>query len=109
MLEHIAKYWMTYACGLLAGGLGLLWKWAQGKFRRLSAMEQASKALLHDRLYRECRTFIARGQVDVEDLENTECLYTAYHALGGNVTGTELYRRVRRLPIAQPAPAGKED
>lgn len=101
MAEHVAKYWLTWACGLLAGALALLWRWVRGKFRRLSALEQASKALLHDRLYRECRECLAQGCIDVEALHNLEHLYNAYHALGGNGTGTQLYRRVQQLPIVE--------
>ena len=101
MLRDIAEYWMTWAMGLLAGALAVLWRWVRGKFRRLSAMEQASKALLHDRLYSECTACLARGCIDVEALRNLEYLYTAYHALGGNGTGTELYQRAKGLPTRE--------
>ncbi len=101
MWEHITKYWATYAMGLIATGLAGLWKWVRGKFKTLDAMEEASKALLHDRLYQACRHYIQQGTVDVEALKNIEYLYNAYHALGGNGTGTELYQRVQKLPLEE--------
>ena len=71
------------------------------RFKTLDAMEEASKALLHDRLYQACRHYIQQGTVDVEALKNIEYLYNAYHALGGNGTGTELYQRVQKLPLEE--------
>ena len=37
----------------------------------------------------------------MEALKNIEYLYNAYHALGGNGTGTELYQRVQKLPLEE--------
>ena len=91
MWDHIQKYWLTYAMGIVAGGLGALWKWVRGKFKTLDAMKEANLALLHDRLYQGCKHYIAQGHIDVDSLKNIEYLYRAYHALGGNGTGTELY------------------
>ena len=101
MWDHIQKYWLTYAMGIVAGGLGALWKWVRGKFRTLDAMKDANLALLHDRLYQGCKHYIAQGHIDVDSLKNIEYLYRAYHALGGNGTGTELYARVQKLPIKE--------
>lgn len=101
MWDHIQKYWLTYAMGIVAGGLGALWKWVRGKFKTLDAMKEANLALLHDRLYQGCKHYIAQGHIDVDSLKNIEYLYRAYHALGGNGTGTELYNRVQKLPIKE--------
>ena len=35
----------------------------------------------------------------IEDMKDFEYLYNAYHALGGNGTGTEIYERVKNLSI----------
>ena len=52
-----------------------------------------------DRLYQSCRYYLAQSHIDVEGLNNVEHLYRACHDLGGNGTGTELYSRVKALPI----------
>ena len=49
-------------------------------------------AILHNKIY------TLGKQYDFEHL------YKAYHALGGNGTGTEIYKRVKELPMKQ----GKE-
>lgn len=99
--ETLAERRKPYAMGIVAGGLGALWKWVRGKFRTLDAMKEANLALLHDRLYQGCKHYIAQGHIDVDSLKNIEYLYRAYHALGGNGTGTELYTRVQKLPIKE--------
>ena len=101
MAEHIARYWVDWLMGLFAIALGCLWKWARGKFRTLEAMKAADLALLHDRIYQACKYHISVGYIDVESLKNIECLYKAYHNLGGNGTGTQLYDRVMALPLEE--------
>lgn len=56
-------------------------------------------ALLHDRIYSGCIHNLKKGSIDESDLRNMEYLYTSYHALGGNGTGTELYERFKDLPL----------
>lgn len=58
-------------------------------------------AILHNKIYTLGKQYIARGYITVEDLDDYEHLYRAYHALGGNGTGTEIYERVKNLPIRQ--------
>ena len=87
--------------GLVAAALTMMWKWVRGKFKTLDAMKSANLALLHDRLYQECTAYILAGEIDVPALKNIEYLYNAYHSLGGNGTGTELYTRVKKLRIKE--------
>lgn len=61
----------------------------------------ALRMLLHDRLYQGCRYYIREGKIDVDGLENMTGIYKSYHNLGGNGTGTALYERVSKLPIAE--------
>ena len=56
-------------------------------------------AILHNRIYTLGKQYMAQGCISLEDLDDFEHLYRAYHALGGNGTGTEIYDRVRALPI----------
>ena len=55
--------------------------------------------LLHDRLYTACERALKIGKITVYNLDNIEHLFQEYHRLGGNGTGTELYKRVKNLPI----------
>ena len=48
-----------------------------------------------------CTFFLKEGYIDTAALKNLEYLYSSYHALGGNGTGTELYTRAKGLPIKE--------
>lgn len=61
-------------------------------------------AILHNKIYTLGKQYIAQERISVEALDDFEHLYKAYHALGGNGTGTEIYKRVKELPMKQ----GKE-
>lgn len=105
MLEWIVKYWLEVLFGGIAAAL--LWSYRRivGKMKERSVEDAAMKtgliAILHDRIYAECKRCIAEGEVTVEELRNIEYLYRAYHALGGNGTGTELYKRACALKIKE--------
>ena len=64
-------------------------------------MKEGVLALLHDRLYQGCTHHINNGYITTEELKNMEYLYNGYHELGGNGTGTELYERVKDLPLKE--------
>lgn len=61
-------------------------------------------AILHNKIYTLGKQYIAQEHISVEALDDFEHLYKAYHALGGNGTGSEIYKRVKELPMKQ----GKE-
>lgn len=61
-------------------------------------------AILHNKIYTLGKQYIAQEYISVEALDDFEHLFKAYHALGGNGTGTEIYKRVKELPMKQ----GKE-
>lgn len=65
---------------------------------RLKNLEFANVALLHDKIYQQCTTFINDGWISVDDLENLDYLWRGYHNLGGNGTGEILYNKVKALP-----------
>ena len=56
-------------------------------------------AILHNKIYTLGKQYIERKYVTIEDMKDFEYLYNAYHALGGNGTGTEIYERVKNLSI----------
>lgn len=65
---------------------------------RFKNLEFANVALLHDKIYQQCTTFINDGWISVDDLENLDYLWRGYHNLGGNGTGEILYNKVKALP-----------
>lgn len=72
---------------------------AQRRDQKQDARTKALLVLLHDAVYHNCERAIHRGYTTLIEFDNITELYNAYHALGGNGTGTELYNKVRALPI----------
>ena len=67
-------------------------------------MEQAKEAnltMLHDRLYSECSKYIDLGHVTFSQFDNIRHIYESYSRLGGNGTGTALYKKVASLPMVR--------
>ena len=109
MLDWIAHYWLAAAFGTAAGALSWAVKHLRGRQKALAerqrAVEAGVQALLHDRIYGEYAACLKKGCADVNDIRNLEYLYRPYHALGGNGTGTELFERVKKMPVS-PAERG---
>ena len=79
-----------------AGGIGgLLWRQLSHNKRQ----DNALLALLHFRLYNTAGEVIKKGYTTVADVEDLENLYNAYTSLGGNGTGTKLYKDSMALPV----------
>ncbi len=103
------KYWLGALFGTLTGVMG----WAFNRIRRRQkeqgkeqgAIKAGMLALLHSeicRCYGECEQ---KGFADVHDRENMEYLYSPYHALGGNGTGTDLHDKLRDMSTEPPKTA----
>lgn len=56
-------------------------------------------AILQDRILSVGTSLIAKGEVSISELRNFENLYSVYHSLGGNSTGTEIFNRVKSMDI----------
>lgn len=105
--EFIVKYWLEAAFGVAVTALSIGYKKLAGKIKKRAEEQDAIKtamiAILHDRLFAECNKYLSQGHIPVDDAEeilnNLSILYNAYHALGGNGTGTKLYERVGKLKI----------
>lgn len=115
MKEFISQYWLQALFTAIVSVLTFCVKHLYSKIKKdkeedrkrreeesaeQKVIKQGVLAILHDRLYQSCQYFIKRGSITVPDLDNLEYLYTSYHALGGNGTGTELYTRCKALPIS---------
>ena len=105
MIEFIQRYWIEVIFGMIVAALSASYRMLssklKNKIKEQDAVKEGVLAILHDRLYQACRYFIGVGYCEIEDMKNIEYLYDAYHSLGGNGTGTELYSRVKSLPIKE--------
>lgn len=101
MLEFIAKYWIEIFFSGVIALLSAGYRKISKKIHEQDKMKEGILAILHDRLYQACRFYLSQGHIDVDSLKNVEYLYNSYHDLGGNGTGTELYNRVKALPIKE--------
>jgi hypothetical protein len=99
MLDFIITYWLECIFGLALAGLSFCYKQLISKMKEQEAIKEGLVAILHDRLCQSCLYFINREEITLTELKNIEKMYDAYHKLGGNGTGTELYERVKELKI----------
>ena len=99
MTNFIIEYWLEDLFGLALAGLSFCYKQLLKKYKEQEAIKEGLVAILHDRLFQSCMYFIEKGEIPLSALKNIERMYEAYHNLGGNGTGTELYERVKELII----------
>lgn len=69
------------------------------EFRKKSAGVKMLIGIGHDRLFELCNTYLNRGSITPEELDNLLAIYEPYTELGGNGTGKFLMEEVKRLPI----------
>jgi len=102
MWTKITEYWVIYVCGILAAGIGILWRWASAKFKSQHYEKQALLALLHNRLYCDCKMYIRRGWCSIDDKEDLKYMFEPYEKMGGNGICKHLYLVCVDLPIDPP-------
>lgn len=69
--------------------------------KSLEQNNDANLTILHDRLFSECSKYIELGHVTFSQFDNITHIYEAYSRLGGNGTGTALYKKVASLPLVR--------
>lgn len=107
MKEFILEYWIEFLFGLAIAGLSFCYKKLASMLKKKAIEQEAIKtgmiAILHDRLFHLCNHYLELGYIPLdkaeEILDNLKILYDAYHALGGNGTGTDIYNRTKILPL----------
>jgi hypothetical protein len=103
IINYIQSHWLEWLFAIITSLLAYKCRSLSKKLKQRQTEQEALKsgvvALLHDRLYQGCRYHISQGIITEDELKNMEYLYNGYHALGGNGTGTELYQRVKKLPL----------
>lgn len=99
LISEIIKWVLGGVTAVLAAAYRGLAKRLREREAEAAALKDGVLSVLHDRLYQECDRYIQRGSIDAVGLKNIEHLYESYHALGGNGTGSELYKRAKVLPL----------
>ena len=99
MLEFVLEYWVDFLFGVIIAGMSLAYKKLAKKVKEAEYVKEGVLAMLHDRLFQAGRYYIAKNEITLDELKNVEYLYNGYHNLGGNGTGTEIWERVKNLPI----------
>lgn len=97
IFEHMTELIFMGIAAMLGWFGKELWKTVQEQ----KALKQGVKSLLHDRIYQSCTYYLTQGRIDLDGLTNIGFLYESYHSLGGNGTGTNLYKRVQQLPMRE--------
>lgn len=69
---------------------------------KLDALNNAVKELAYLRIRERHENAMRRGWLHPNEKHVLERLYSAYHALGGNGTGTQMIEDIRRLPSIPP-------
>ena len=82
--------------GAVVSGIG-------SKARETADEDKGVKEGMRALLWRELRNIhaeaVERGGMDVADRRHLENVYSAYHNIGGNGTGTRLYEESMHLPV----------
>ncbi len=81
----------------------------QAQDDRQKAMEQGMRALMKGELVAIHERFVQAGRpMPVEIKDEADQVYDAYHALGGNGTGTELHRQIMVANVSDDHPYHQE-
>lgn len=99
MKEFALTYWIEALFGLAITALSLGYKRLKTRFKEQEAIKEGLVAILHDRLFQSGMYFLDKGEISISELNNIEGIYNAYHKLGGNGTGTEIYERLLDLEL----------
>lgn len=70
--------------------------------RMIEVLFVADRTILYDRIKHLGKTYIARGNITVEELEDLSLMHSVYHdkdKLNGNGFLDDLMKNVRKLPI----------
>ena len=103
-MEAITTTAITAAVSALMGALvaalvSRAGKAAASASTEASGTQEGMRALLWRELRNIHSDAFQQGGMDVEERRHLENVYSAYHNIGGNGTGTRLYEESMRLPV----------
>lgn len=101
MIDFIVNYWLEAIFAGCLGALSFAYRHICKRLKEQKLVKEGIEAILHDRLWQAGRIYIPKGKVTLDELKNVEYIYNAYHNLGGNGTGTEIFERIKDLDIVE--------
>lgn len=73
--------------------------WLNGFLGKNKAMQEGLRSLLRAEIIRAYEKYTERGYCPIYAREPLTKVYEAYHAMGGNGTGTDFYKKTIALPF----------
>lgn len=89
-----------YSAGVYSAGafvFGYAWNKSRSLSRRQKGVEQGTRILLKMNLIRIHRASSKQGCITYDDAALAEEIYDAYHALGGNGSGTHMLADIKKM------------
>lgn len=103
MWDVVMKYWVTWACGIVAGLLLFFRKkmtaWYKSRKEKQAADEFADRYVLFMKLRELYREAQEQGYVTVDDMADAEQTYRHYHNLGGNGRATVMIEAMKDMEV----------
>lgn len=96
MTEYFIPILTVVASVIASGGF---WAFVSRRAERKDSRTKLLLALAHDRIVYLGMIYIEQNFVYEDEFENLNELYTTYHELGGNGTGTRIWEAIRAVPI----------
>lgn len=103
MLDAFLKYWVTWACGIIAGAFVIFRKrmvaWYKARKEKRAADEFADRYVLFMKLRELYKEAQEQGFVTVDDMADAEQTYIHYHNLGGNGRATVMIEAMKDMEV----------
>lgn len=87
---------------LLASVVGYLVAKIKSSSKSAAAMESGMRSIMRRELKIIHRKHVLKGEpISIDDKDEATEIYSSYHDLGGNGTGTHMYHEIMELPITK--------
>ena len=104
LIDTIVKWWTTWFCALIAGGLIMLWKRVGKNYStheaENSAMKEAVRSLIRKDLLDICYEVKSKGSITITERETMDDLFHQYFTLGGDGALHQLYDKIKQIQTA---------
>ncbi len=114
LMSELMRTLLEAVIPMLLTGIGGMCGWLLKSHRKEEAkdeaMEEGMRTLLHAELTEIYQRHVVAGiPISLRTQEEAGHIYRAYHALGGNGTGTEMYLKIKALTAYVDQGGGDED
>lgn len=95
LISIVLRWFIPFVCCGFAA-------WISGYHGKNKAMREGVRSLLRAEIIRAYEKYTERGYCPIYAREPLTKVYEAYHAMGGNGTGTDFYKKTIALPSELP-------